>query len=202
MCNGNTGLIIEFLVFGGGGLLVLLGFIIRNLIEKKKAERRRAEERARQEQIAKEAKKREQMEKEMERVKELKKQKEIETFKNKIKETKELYDVIKSCALYRLYPEIEKMPYRDHSRSVVVTEHGIDYDSLYSTLNLWYFDTHGLPNLKEEQLEEFCVAVLQLMREIILEKDSGLQLSIWVEDRYGKVSGYLSYKGKPIEGSW
>lgn len=192
MCNGNTGMIIEFLVFGGGGLLVLLGFIIKDLITKKKAERRRAEERARQEQIANDAKKREQMEK-------LNKQKRIEDFKNKIKEIKKLYDAIRSWALYHFYPKIENMPYRDHSDSIRVSVGGIS--SRYGGL-LFGFDINNLPNLKKEQLDDFCVAVLQLTQEIILEKDNSLQLSISVKSYLNSAEGSLSYKGKPIEGSW
>ena len=174
MCNGNTGMIIEFLVFGGGGLLVLLGFIIKDLIAKKKAERGRAEERARQDN----------------------QRKRIETLKNKIKEREGLCVIIERKAL-DLYGEIEKSPYSDHYVGIRVEKIGVNIRG-----DKWRFDEHGLSNLKKENAENFCLAILQLMREKVWEEDSSLRLSIsaYLFETY--CSGSLSYKGKPIERSW
>lgn len=174
MCNGNTGMIIEFLVFGGGGLLVLLGFIIKDLIAKKKAERGRAEERARQDN----------------------QRKRIETLKNKIKEREGLCAIIERKAL-DLYGEIEKSPYSDHYVGIRVEKIGVNIRG-----DKWRFDEHGLSNLKKENAENFCLAILQLMREKVWEEDSSLRLSIsaYLFETY--CSGSLSYKGKPIERSW
>ncbi len=185
------------LVLGG---IVLLGFIIRlvviKLIEKKEAVKIKAES----EELRKWKQERRRIEKEREQMEKLKHQKRIETFKNKIKETEKLYDDIKSRALYRLYPAIEKMPYRDHSISFRVKESKIAYDNF--DIDCWHFDHHGLPDLKEEQLEDFCIAILKLMEEIILEEDNSLHLSISFETCSWMSLGTLSYKGKPIEGSW